>query len=222
MRRIAVSQLQNFVALDVSERPLGMTQGKEHSMDALDDVVELHAVYGFTDPIVIDLEIVDSEWLDGQCDVVGFARTTSEIPRGLWLGLGYVVEISETRLVARRDERAVRTRSGPIAFHFMHTEPPTRWELTNTVSSLIGHHLVAHLRTPMSGYRELSECAIYMALAPDAPFAPLAVRSRTPSYWGTTDTATPHVDTMNESEPQRFGHGSEPVVFFNAQRTAPA
>jgi hypothetical protein len=54
-------------------------------MDALDDVVELHAVYGFTDPIVIDLETVDSEWLDGNCDVVGFARTTSELPRGLWL-----------------------------------------------------------------------------------------------------------------------------------------
>jgi hypothetical protein len=44
-------------------------------MDALVDVIELHAVYGFTTPIVIDLESVDSEWLDEHCDVVGFARS---------------------------------------------------------------------------------------------------------------------------------------------------
>ena len=87
-------------------------------MDALGDVIELHAVYGFKNPIVIDLESVDSDWLDGHCDVVGLARSREEIPPGLWLAQGYVVEVFETRLVAREDERAVRTASGPIAVHF--------------------------------------------------------------------------------------------------------
>jgi hypothetical protein len=86
-------------------------------MDGL-DMIELRAVYGFKDPIVIDLETVDSDWLDAHCDVLGFARTKAEIPAGLWLARGCVVEVSETRLVARRDERAVRTFSGPIAVYF--------------------------------------------------------------------------------------------------------
>jgi hypothetical protein len=110
-------------------------------MDAVGDVIELHAVYGFKKPIVIDLETIDSDWLDGHCDVVGFARSQAEIPPGLWLAQGYVVEVSETRLVAREDERAVRTVSGPIAVRFTrsasehresrqvvpanHIEPPT-------------------------------------------------------------------------------------------------
>jgi hypothetical protein len=110
-------------------------------MDGLEDVIELHAVYGFKNPIVIDLETVDSDWLDGHCDVVGFARSKAEIPCSLWLAQGYVVEVSETRLVAREDERAVRTVSGPIAVRFTrsasehhepqqvvpgnHQEPPT-------------------------------------------------------------------------------------------------
>jgi hypothetical protein len=87
-------------------------------MDALVDVIELHAVYGFKNPIVIDLETVDSDWLDGHCDVVGLARSKAEIPCGPWLAQGYVVEVSEMRLVAREDERAVRTVSGPIAIRF--------------------------------------------------------------------------------------------------------
>jgi hypothetical protein len=87
-------------------------------MDAVGDVIELHAVYGFKNPIVIDLETIDSDWLDGHCDVVGFARSKPEIPPGLWLAQGYIVEVSETRLVAGEDERAVRTVSGPIAVRF--------------------------------------------------------------------------------------------------------
>jgi hypothetical protein len=87
-------------------------------MDGLQDVIELHAVYGFKNPIVIDLETVDGDWLDGHCDVVGLARTKAEIPCGLWLAQGYVVEVSETRLFAGEDERAVRTVSGPIAVRF--------------------------------------------------------------------------------------------------------
>jgi hypothetical protein len=104
-------------------------------MDGLDDVIEFHAVYGFTDPIVIDLETVDSDWLDGHCDVVGFARSKEEVPPGLWLARGCVVEVSETRLLARRDERVVRTLSGPIAVHFTCSErpgPSIRWEWANT------------------------------------------------------------------------------------------
>jgi hypothetical protein len=104
-------------------------------VDAFGDVVELHAVYGFKTPIVIDLETVDSDWLDGHCDVVGFARLRAEVRPGLWLARGCVVEVSETRLVARRDERAVRTASGPIAVHFTRFErqgPPIRWEWANT------------------------------------------------------------------------------------------
>jgi hypothetical protein len=204
------------------QRPLGMTQEKGHPMDALDDVVELHAVYGFTDPIVIDLETVDSEWLDGHCDVVGFARTTSEIPRGLWLEQGYVVEVAETRLVARRDERAVRTLTGPIAFRFTHTEPLTRGEWTNPYSSLIGHDPAAHHQTPTSGYRMTAECDMHTHLARDAPFARLAARRRAPAYRGATDMATPHVDTTNESELQRFQNAGEPDELISAQWPAPA
>jgi hypothetical protein len=193
-------------------------------MDALDNVVELHAVYGFTDPIVIDLETVDSEWLDGHCDVVGFARATSEIPRGLWLEQGYVVEVAETRLVARRDERAVRTLSGPIAFRFTDTEPLTRWEWTNLHSSLIGHDPAAqaHHQTPTSGYRVLAECDIYTYLARDAPFAPVAARRSAPAYRDATDMATSHVDTTNESKPQWFQHASELDELVSVQWPAPA
>jgi hypothetical protein len=98
-------------------------------MDGQGDVIELHAVYGFKNPIVIDLETIDSDWLDGHCDVVGLARSKAEIPCGLWLSQGCVVEVSETRLVAREDERAVRTASGPIAVRFTRSvsdrpEPP--------------------------------------------------------------------------------------------------
>jgi hypothetical protein len=171
---------------------------------------------------VIDLETVDSEWLDGHCDVVGFARTTSEIPRGLWLELGYVVEVAELRLVARRDERAVRTLSGPIAFRFTHTEPLTRWEWANLQSSLIGHHPVAHHKSPTSGYRVLAECDIYMYLARDVPFAPVAARRRAPAYRGVTGLATAHLGTTNESQPQRLQHAGEPVELFSAQWTTPA
>jgi hypothetical protein len=97
-------------------------------MDGLEGVIELHAVYGFKNPIVIDLETIDSDWLDGHCDVVGLARSKAEIPCGLWLAQGCVVEVSETRLVAGEDERAVRTVSGPIAVRFTrsvsdHQEP---------------------------------------------------------------------------------------------------
>jgi hypothetical protein len=111
-------------------------------MDGLGDVIELHAVYGFKNPIVIDLETIDSDWLDGHCDVVGFARSKAEIPRGLWLAQGYIVEVSETRLVAGEDERAVRTVSGPIAVRFTrsgseHQEPQ---------EAVAGNHQEPHLR----------------------------------------------------------------------------
>jgi hypothetical protein len=78
-------------------------------MDALEDVVEIHAVYGFTNRTVIDLETIDSEWLDAHCDVVGFARSRTEIPPGLWLADGFGTEVSCSRLVAAVDERARRT-----------------------------------------------------------------------------------------------------------------
>jgi hypothetical protein len=103
-------------------------------MVGLEDMIELHSVYGFVDPIVIDLETVDSDWLDGHCDVAGFARSNAEIPPGLWLARGCVVEISETRLVARRDERAVRTLTGPIVVYFTRAEhegPFIAWEWAN-------------------------------------------------------------------------------------------
>jgi hypothetical protein len=177
-------------------------------MDALDDVVELHAVYGFTDPIVIDLETVDSEWLDGNCDVVGFARTTSEIPRGLWLEQGYILEVAETRLVARRDERAVRTRSGPIAYRFTHAELLTRWELTGTLSLPTGRHPVAYHRNPPSEYRVSVERDIHMAFTRDAPFTPLG--------------APAHQDAMNEPQSPRLPHAGEQGECLNAQWTAPA
>jgi hypothetical protein len=134
-------------------------------MDVIEDVIELHAAYGFTDPIVIDLETVDSEWLDGHCDVVGFARTTSELPHGLWLELGYVVEVAERRLVSQRGERAVRTRSGPIAYRFTHAGPLTRWELTGTLPSKNRDYPAAYDQTPTSWHRVLAERDIYMAFA---------------------------------------------------------
>jgi hypothetical protein len=177
-------------------------------MDAFDDVVELHAVYGFTDPIVIDLETVDSDWLDGHCDVVGFARTTSGIPRGLWLEQGYVLEVAETRLVAGRDERAVRTRSGPIAFRFTHAGPVTKWELTNTLPGLNRRHPAAYPPTPMSEYRVSAESYIYKAFARDAPFTALG--------------APAHQDATNESQRQCFQCVDVQDEFLNAQRTAPA
>ena len=104
-------------------------------MDGLEEVIELHAVYGFKRPIVIDLETVDSEWLEGHCDVVGLARSRAQIPPGLWLARGCVAEVTETRLFGRRDERAVRTISGPIVVRFARAEGPdrsTRWEWANT------------------------------------------------------------------------------------------
>jgi hypothetical protein len=177
-------------------------------MDALDDVVELHAVYGFTDPIVIDLESVNSEWLDGHCDVVGFARATTEIPRGLWLEQGYVLEIVETRLVAGRDERAVRTRSGPIAYRFTHAGPLTRWELTGTLPSMIGHHSAAYPSTSFSECRELAESGIYMAFARDAPFTRLKVPA--------------HQDATNEPHSLRLQHAGEQGECLKARWTAPA
>jgi hypothetical protein len=177
-------------------------------MDAVDEVVELHAVYGFTDPIVIDLETVDSEWLDGHCDVVGFARNVSEILRGLWLEQGYILEVAETRLVSQRDERAVRTRSGPIAFRFTHAGPLTRWELTGTLPSMIGHHSAAHPPTPMSEYRELAESDIYMAFSRDTPFTPLGVPA--------------HQDATNETHSPRLLHAGKQGECLSAQWTAPA
>jgi hypothetical protein len=177
-------------------------------MNALDDVVELHTFYGFTDPIVIDLETVDSEWLDGHCDVVGFARTTSEIPRGLWLEQGYILEVAETRLVAQRDERAVRTRSGPIAFRFTHTEPSTRWELTDTLPWMNRRHPAAYHRNPLSEYRVSVESDIYMAFARDAPCTPLG--------------APAHQDAMNEPQSPWLRHAGEQGECLSAQWTAPA
>jgi hypothetical protein len=177
-------------------------------MDAFDDVVELHAVYGFTDPIVIDLETVDSEWLDGHCDVVGFARTTSELPHGLWLELGYVVEVAETRLVARRDERTVRTRSGPIAYRFTHAGPLTRRRSLNTHSSTICRQPVSHHRNPMNEYRVLAESDIYTAFARDAPFTPLG--------------APAHRDATNEPQSPRLPHAGEQGERLYTQWTAQA
>ncbi len=177
-------------------------------MDAVDEVVELHAVYGFTDPIVIDLETVDSDWLDGHCDVVGFARTTSEIPRGVWLEQGYVLEIVETRLVAGRDERAVRTRSGPIAYRFTHAGPLTRWELTGTLPSMIGHHSAAYPSTSISEYRVSVQSDIYMAFAREAPFTPLG--------------APAHQDATNEPHSPWLPHAGEQGECLNAPWTAPA
>jgi hypothetical protein len=185
-----------------------MTYGKGHPVDAFDDIVELHAVYGFTDPIVIDLETVDSDWLDGHCDVVGFARTTSEIPRGLWLEQGYVLEIVETRLVAGRDERAVRTRSGPIAYRFTHAEPLTRWELTDTLPWMNRRHPAAYPSTPMSEYRVLTEGDVYMAFAREAHFTPLG--------------APAHQDAINEPHSPRLPHAGEQGECRNAQWAAPA
>jgi hypothetical protein len=177
-------------------------------MDAVDDVVQLHAVYGFTDPIVIDLETVDSEWLDGHCDIVGFARSTSEMPRGLWLEQGYVLEVAEMRLVALRDERAVRTRSGTIAYRFTHAEPLTRWELASTLPWMNRHHPAAYHRNPLSEYRELIENEIYMAYAREAHFTPLG--------------ASAHQDAMNEPHSPRLPHAGEQGECLGAQWTAPA
>jgi hypothetical protein len=177
-------------------------------MDAFDDVVELHAGYGLTDPIVIDLETVDSEWLDGHCDVVGFARTTSEIPRSLWLEQGHILEVAETRLVAQRDERAVRTRSGPIAFRFTHAGPLTRWELTDTVPWMNRRYPAAYHRNPLSEYRVLAESDRYMAFARDAPFAALG--------------APAHQDAMNEPHSPWLLHAGDQGECLNAPRTAPA
>jgi hypothetical protein len=121
-------------------------------MDGLEEVIELHAVYGFTTLIVIDLESVDSEWLDEHCDVVGFARSSAEIPAGLWLARGCVAEVTETRLVVRRDERAVRTISGPIAVRFTRAGravPSTKWEWANA-----GNCPSARLETSKGEHRD--------------------------------------------------------------------
>jgi hypothetical protein len=185
-----------------------MAEGKGLPMNALDDVVELRAVYGFTDPIVIDLETVDSEWLDGHCDVVGFARNVSEIPRGLWLEQGYILEVAETRLVSQRDERAVRTRSGPIVFCFTHAEPLTRRGSMDTLSLPTGRHPAAYPPTPMSEYRVSAESDIYMAFARDAPFTPLG--------------APAHQDATNEPHSPRLPHAGEQGECLSAQWTAPA
>jgi hypothetical protein len=135
-------------------------------MDGL-DMIELRAVYGFKDPIVIDLETVDSDWLDAHCDVLGFARTKAEIPAGLWLARGCVVEVSETRLVARRDERAVRTFSGPIAVYFTRSEregSSIRWEWANS-----GDCSPARLESSIGEHRELAVRDIERDVVPQAP-----------------------------------------------------
>jgi hypothetical protein len=170
-------------------------------MDGLGDVIELHAAYGFKTPIVIDLETVNSDWLDAHCDVVGFARSKVEIPPGQWLACGFLVEISETRLVARHDERAVRTLSRPIAVHFTRAEgqnPSIRWEWANT-----GDYLPTGLETTNGERRDLPVRDLRSDLARQTARHP-SPRCRSVRYAATLD-----VELANQPGRQRHGRKRE-------------
>lgn len=82
------------------------------------DIIELQAVYGFKRAVPIDLELVDNDWLETRCDVVGYARLEAPIELGLWLAEGYAMEISATHLVSSVDPRATKTLDGPVSFRF--------------------------------------------------------------------------------------------------------
>jgi hypothetical protein len=82
------------------------------------DIIELQAVYGFKKSVPIDLEVVDNDWLEGHCDVVGYARPEAPIELGLWLAEGFAVEIAAVHLVSAFDPRAVKTLDGPISFRY--------------------------------------------------------------------------------------------------------
>jgi hypothetical protein len=140
-------------------------------VDAFEDVIELHVVYGFKHPIVIDLETVDSDWLDGRCDVV------------------------EVRLVARRDERAVRTIDGPISVRFTRAKrqgPFTKWEWANA-----GDCSTMRLQSPMNEHRDLAVHDIVADLARQA------ARRRAPICHGTKCRLNLQVDLTNKSRQQR-------------------
>jgi hypothetical protein len=192
-----VSYVKNIVARKgdaLATVGYGPTKGTS-PMDGLEDVIELHAVYGFKDSIVIDLESVDSDWLDGHCDVVGFARSKAEVPAGLWLARGCVVEVSETRLVARRDERAVRTLSGPIAVYFTRSErqgPSIRWEWASN-----GDCPPARLESPSVERRELA------IRDTEQDFAPQATHHRAPMSRGAMCPLNLRGEITNERGQQR-------------------
>jgi len=82
------------------------------------DIIELQAVYGFKAAVPIDLEVVDNDWLETHCDIVGYARLEAPIELGLWLSEGYEMEISATHLVASDDPRATKTLAGPVSYQF--------------------------------------------------------------------------------------------------------
>jgi hypothetical protein len=173
-------------------------------MDALVEVVELHAVYGFMTPIVIDLESVDSEWLDEHCDVVGFARSRAEIPAGLWLARGCVAEVTETRLVARRDERAVRTISGPIVVRFTRAGsavPSIKWEWAN-----VGDCPFARLETAMGEHRDGTE------RDPGTDLAHQAAGRGVPICHGATYTPNLDVELANQAGPQHNSNRCEDLA----------
>jgi hypothetical protein len=159
-------------------------------MDGLEELIELHAMYGFKTPIMIDLETVDSDWLDGHCDVVGFARSKAENPPGLWLARGCVVEVSEVRLVAAEDERAVQTISGPTAVHFTRaarTVPSTRWKWANA-----GDSPLARRESPRAEHREVAVRVMRTDLARQA------ARQRAPMCHGVTHTLNLDVELTNQ------------------------
>ncbi len=76
------------------------------------DEVALHVLYGFRDDITIDLETADFEWFETHCDGAVYARTRKDLPVGYWRRQAFAIEIIDSRIVSRLDNRAQLAKHG--------------------------------------------------------------------------------------------------------------
>lgn len=80
-------------------------------METMDEVA-LYVLYGFRDDITIDLETADFEWLETHCDGAVYARARKDLPVGYWRRQAFAIEIIDSRIVSRLDNRARLAKHG--------------------------------------------------------------------------------------------------------------